>query len=811
MSTALILLPGLWAAALAAGLGLVLRRWFDPVPRRAWIAWGIALLVLLGPSLFGGRVQLSAGYLTKIPPFRLLWQEPGPPPGNLLQSDTVLQITPWMVRVREAYAAGEWPLWNHLSGAGEPLLGNPQTQAWQPLVWPALILPVSQGLAVTAAIRILTALVFFFLLLRRQKISEVPALAGSLAYGLGGGLLLWLNWPMANSAALLPLLLYGIVLVDQRGAGQDRALLAVAVMAFLCAGHPETILHGAILATALALSKLSAGSVTEKIRKLSAWTVSVLIGVGLAAPALLTAAGYLPQSLRVSLLSAREARIAAQDPLAGLRTPARTAEAMTQRLVPLAAPNAFGNSRFGEYWGESNSNEDAAGFAGTAAVLAALLALGRVGRRFPQERVMIGAAVIGLVVLARPPGLDQLLNALPVLRSSLTFHHRVLLTLVLCFAYLAACTWERWQQGVLHRGRLIAAAVVLAVLIAWSYMANPSPDVPGALAGLRWTSLGIQLAILAGSTLLLSRPKAGALALAALVGVELLFFHVPANPPVPARFYYPETPPVRFVREHLDPWMRMAGLGPALRANIPSVYGLADPRSSNPAKPAAYIEATSRINLTPGRATDGFGEPQDPLYQLLGVRYLMTPPDSPLPGPWKLVLRDPSGWVWERPRSLPRIFLPHEALPCPEGAPWSDCTKPIQNFRRETALRSEPWAAAAPRASEMILGELEPAWLRARVRLAEKRLLASSIYQDGGWLVLRDGEPQATTLANGPFVAAWLPQGEGRVDVLYRPKGFLTGMILAALALVTAIVLWVPAPTSGLQRPSVPRVQRGEE
>lgn len=806
----MILLPGLWAAALAAGLGLVLRRWFDPVPRRAWIAWGFALLVLLGPSLFGGRVQLSAGYLTKIPPFRQLWQSPDPPPGNLLQSDTVLQITPWTVRVREAYAAGEWPLWNHLSGAGEPLLGNPQTQAWQPLTWPALVLPVQQGLAVTAAVRILTALAFFFLLLRRQGISEIPALAGSLAYGLGGGLLLWLNWPMANSAALLPLLLYGIVLVDQRGAGQDRALLAFAVMAFLCAGHPETILHGSLLAVAFALSRLATGAVTEKIRKLSAWTVSVLVGFGLAAPALLTAAGYLPQSLRVSLLSAREARIAAQDPFAGLRTPGKTAEAMTQRLVPLAAPNAFGNSRFGEYWGESNSNEDAAGFAGTAAVLGALLAIGRVGKRFSQERVMIAASVIGLVVLARPPGLDQFLNALPVLRSSLTFHHRVLLTLVLGFAYLAACTWERWRQGLLPRRRLMIAAVLLGAFISWAYVSHPSPEVPGALAGLRWVSLAIQLATILAVTLLLAKARA-AFALAALVGIELLFFHVPANPPVPARFFYPETPPIRFVREHLDPWMRMAGLGPALRANIPSVYGLADPRSSNPAKPAAYIEATSRINLTPGRATDGFGEPQDPLYQLLGVRYLMTPPDSPLPGPWKLALRDMSGWVWERPRSLPRLFLPHAALPCPEGTPWSDCTKPIRNFRREAAVRSESWAAAAPRASEMILGEFSPAWLRAKIRLTERRLLASSIYQDGGWLILKDGEPQPTALANGPFVAAWLGPGEGRVDVLYRPKGFLTGMTLAALALVAATALWVSAPTSVRQRPATPRGQHGEE
>src|SRR4029077_3906183 len=102
------LLPGVWVAALAALLALVLRRGFDPVPRRCWAVWSGVLLVLFGPALFGGRVLLPLGYLTQFPPFRGIW--PGEAPGNLLQSDLVLQIAPWLVRVRAAYAAGEWPL-----------------------------------------------------------------------------------------------------------------------------------------------------------------------------------------------------------------------------------------------------------------------------------------------------------------------------------------------------------------------------------------------------------------------------------------------------------------------------------------------------------------------------------------------------------------------------------------------------------------------------------------------------------------------------------------------------------------------------
>ncbi|HSF39135.1 MAG TPA: hypothetical protein VLT87_05030, partial [Thermoanaerobaculia bacterium] len=88
------ILPGLWVVLLAALLALALRRWFDPVPLRCWLVWGLAMAPLFGAALFGGRVMLPLGYLTRVPPFSGLAE--GPPPGNLLQGDLVLQITPWM-------------------------------------------------------------------------------------------------------------------------------------------------------------------------------------------------------------------------------------------------------------------------------------------------------------------------------------------------------------------------------------------------------------------------------------------------------------------------------------------------------------------------------------------------------------------------------------------------------------------------------------------------------------------------------------------------------------------------------------------
>lgn len=827
-SALLDLLPGLWVAFLAALLAAALRRWFDPVPRRCWLAWGAALVVLFGAALFAGRVLLPLGYLVRVPPFTRLWDvNAGPPPGNLVESDLVLQITPWLMRVREAFAAGEWPLWNHLAGAGEPLLGNPQTQALQPLVWLAFPFSAAAAAGVTAAARMLSALVFSFLLMRRLELSEPPALGTSLAYGLGAGMLLWLSWPVGNSLALLPLVLYGVVLVDQRGARRDQALLAAAVAALLSAGHPETILHVALLATAVAAARWLARPAGERRRVFLGWLAASAVGAGLAAPALLPAAGFLPQSLRLSLLETARAQVVHDGFLAGWRTPVEREEsraALGRRLLPVAAPNAFGSSRFGSYWGESNANEDDGAFVGTIALLGALLAAaGARGRRLPQERVALGAALVALVVLARPPGLARLLIAVPVVRDSLTLHHRLLLTLGFCIAWLMGCTWQRWlasgSLGRLSGPRIVLAVLGLAGVVAWAYRAHPAPAGSPPLTGLRALWLGLQLAALAFSMLLLlagrrlgeRRAIAGWL-LAACAGGELLVFHAPLNPAAPARLFYPAVPPVAFLREHLGPWYRMCGLGPALRANLPSVYGLADPRTANPIKPAAVAGALAAVNLFPNRATDGFAAPFDPLYPLLGVRYLMTAPEVDLPRPWGLAFADNTARVWEHPRPIERLFLPRATIGCPSATLWADCLRRVGSFRNQAALADGDaappgvtggaWRAHDPHASRLDLRELRPAWLRAGVLLTEPRLLATSMYQDGGWRLLLGGAPRPTLLADGPFVAAWLPPGSAALELIYRPRGFIPGMLAAALALTAAAVLWVPPPAAPAPDPT---------
>jgi hypothetical protein len=116
----------------------------------------------------------------------------------------------------------------------------------------------------------------------------------------------------------------------------------------------------------------------------------------------------------------------------------------------------------------------------------------------------------------------------------------------------------------------------------------------------------------------------------------------------------------------------------------------------------------------------------------------------------------------------------------------------------------ESWQASSDDGPTLaILGE-DAAWIQARAHLPERRLLATSISQDGGWRLLVDGRRAKTFFTNGAFVGAWLEAGEHRLDLVYRPPGLLAGCLLAALALTTALACWVSVRPAKREVPPCP-------
>jgi hypothetical protein len=828
------LAPGLYVAVLALLLAGALRRWYDAVPWRVLGAFAVALGVLFGSSLCGGKVLLPLDDLRGEVPFRLL--PPSRPTGNVLQGDLLQLVVPSLAAAQRALTAGRWPLWNSRFGAGMPLLADPQAQALAPLAVLALPFSPARGAAVIAALRVLLALVFTFLLLRRQRLGEGPALIGALAFGLSGFVLLWVGWPLASAAALLPAVLYALARLaatdgDVGRWRRDALLLVLTLAALLLAGHPETELYGCLLAAAFGADLVRRSSPGRRLPLLRRMGGAALVAAGLATPALLPARDYLPQTLRAERLAhpspasaaagAQGASPAAEPdakvPGAGLE--ARAGGDLARRWLPIVAPNAYGNSRFGAYWGLANTNEDAAGFAGTAALLGAALAIAVPRRRrLPQEGVMLAVLGICLLQLADPAWLHALLAAAaPALAGS----RRCLLLVAFCLAYLAACTCERWRCGELGRAPLLAAAAVLGALIAWAYLAHPSPGDPQRLAVLRFGWLRWQARFLLAGTLLLAVPgarrgarrRAGAgfspdvlaatasrqspavdapspslrmssiLGAAAAVGLavvtcaELLLAHLPANPPMPMRLAFPRPAPLARLAGQLG-GDRIAGLGRALPPNLAALYDLTDARVYNPMAPAAYLGLLAPITTGWWGEMPELGNPGNPLYRQLGVGYLLVAPGERLPRPWKLLVADPSGWVYRQRDPWPRLY----------GAAADG--EPLPGLR-VTSFDEDDITARAPAGGVGLV-------------------LAGSVYQDGGWRLLLDGRPAPRPPA-GRLLAAPLVTGRGgaagaadetgelHIQLLYRPRGFLVGMVVAALACAAAAAWLAP----GGQRPGL--------
>ena len=386
---------------------------------------------------------------------------------------------------------------------------------------------------------------------------------------------------------------------------------------------------------------------------------ALVLAGAVAAPALLPFVDYLPQTLRAS----REL-----NPQRG---------SLAEHWLPIVAPNAYGNSRYVDYWGLNNTNEDAAGFCGTVTLLAVLLGLWA-GRRFPQERLFLAVAVLCLLLLS-PWG--------PGTR-------RLLLPLAFSLSYLGACTLERVRLGGPARGTWSWRSPSLCTVIAWGYLGHRT----AALEPLRTGSLYWQgrFLVLGSFLLAFGGRRWTAPAAAALIAAELLLFHLPANPPMPQRLANVPNAPIRFLQDHLGitGWPRWAGASPPTPL---CSTACPTPGSTTPwRRPSTSLVWSRSWQGWWGEMPElGYrGRRDTRVYRNLGVRYLLTDPGVRLPLPLafrdsgRLDLRDPRSAQTARP-DLPPAHVPPR-LPARRAGP-----------RRRSALAvPPPTARAAPTRSE---------------------------------------------------------------------------------------------------------------
>jgi hypothetical protein len=759
--------PGLYVAAVTLASAAVVRRWLDPLPWRVTLAVLFLVLTVFAPVLFGAQVLLPLDSLRGFAPFEQL---PAPAVhGNYLQQDLVTLIAPQQARVRAALAAGRWPLLNELIGTGVPLLGDPQAQAFQPLQLLALPFPLASAAGVVAALRVVVAMLFTFLLLRRQGVGEGAALLGAFGWGLGGFTLLWLGWPLANVGALLPVVLWATALALDRGARRDLVTLALAVAALLLAGHPETELYAALLVAAFAVDRARRRHRGRgghgAWRRLGPAVGAAAVGALLAAPVLLPVASAAARSERAAELLARR-RAPADAQVAAPEWERSWGRIAVGRWLPIVAPNAFGNSRYLDYWGPENSNEDASGFVGSATAMLALLGLCGQRALYPQERLLRVALALSLLLLALPPPLRAWSDRLPLAVQSPTYYHRLLLVVGLALVCLAAYELDRLAGGGGARWPLVVlVAAALAAVVAWGIAAHPSPTAPDALAVLRlgWLRWHLRFLAAAAALLVFARGRAWLPpAVAALVAGELLLAHAPANPPMPSALAFPRQPVLAFLGQRLGE-QRLIGVERALPPNLAAVYGLADLRTYDPMAPAGCARVIAPLQELD---TAGLGAATTPArLASLGTALVVVPATSRPPPTHRIVFADATAKVFALDPAPLAAVVDADALAHREPTP------------AHTALRRG-----------------QRGWSASLTATVQHPLLLSSLCQDGGWRLLADRRPVETSRPGQSFVAGPVPRGTRTLDLVHRPPRFLAGCLAAAFGAAALLSLLLRPP-----------------
>lgn len=740
---------------------------------------------------------------------------------------------PMKAYTAERWTAGAPPLWNPLSGGGEPWLAQLQSGVLYPGDLPFL-LGWKRGAFLGLALHLALAGAGAAYWLRDLGASRTAALAAAGVYA-GGGAFLSLV-PVYNNActaAWLPWLFAAarrVVVGRSRGAG-----FAVAVAAAFLAGEPALAAAGSAAALVLAVwagvEGEAPGARSRPGSQAARAVVPLVLGLCLAGAALLPFGELVAGSERRARTTRGEAvaRAVGSSDLADLVAPPRP-EA-TRRAAP-----------------------GRGAYLVTLAIgpLPLLLAAGA-GAGFPGRRRLLGGlAVLGagglLLALGAPGRLapllfdSGLLHGLRFPARWAVFPHLALA--VAAGAGLDGWIWGRWRGGPVAvdageegadaqeetaraRAAVLSLVVVLLVLSGLVFLAAAVPEArssrdPGRTAA-GVAALGLGLVTVAIARRRVGGPLPGDAALLAALAVVPL------------------------------PWLAGEALAaaPASKVAAPSAEIAALPRGAGSGRvfaPAGqdrtlalrwrYVEglswgegAVSRAaealagytNLFHGIATTGSASPiGNPRMErlvgvaltggdaagvlaLLDVRHVLSPFPTRAAG---LRLEGRGGGVlrYAVPGAFGRAYFPLECR-------RSTDDEVFEAFRRRS-VDPEKTALVAPLPAGPPLPLPRPAgsWAAAkfladgpeRAELATSAsapsLLVLTRSWDPGWKAKVDGEPVALLRAQLALLAVVVPPGEHRLEIAYRPSSFRAGLALSAAGLLGVLALAFAGPPGAGRR-----------
>lgn len=660
----------------------------------------------------------------------------------------------------EALRGGQLPLWNALSGSGEPWLANPQTGVFYPPAWILAALPFEPGYVLFLVFHLALLGVGWRRLMLRWTRDDVATLSAC-ALVLSGPILSLLD--VSNSLATfswIPLLLSFALEAKPGSTARDAATIALCFLG----GEPLLAAAGAALY-----------AIARVVRERGA-AIAATVAVG-ALSILLASVQLLPflESLRGS------------DRSAGLEPAAALAQSMAPLdwlLVP-AAPVAPGSAAVAM---TSQRFLPSIFISPLLALLPLSLPLLWRGPGLPRRACVAWIALFAVSAFfaagSHVPLAERLYLAagLAVNRYPVKF---ALFAFVALIAVGAICLDRLLESGrtlALAGAIAVAAAATVSILLATSR----SPAAPPMLAA--WAS--------AVALLLVVRPsRRWALAVATVV--------VCADSIAASRFLLVASPLPSAVEPH------EAVLRKERKVARLEQFDLRRNRAASRASRAAWLGGYLNLRngqfdaMTAAPVVDarylqlvGFAlaRPRIDILDFLGVGYLFTTRDISEPGYREVVASD-GVKVYERSAGFPSVTVWERVVPVRDAEAaytnlYGDAWSARDQIFVSGAAAPQPLAdaAAGPVGSARLV---DVGWrsLRAEVESPRGGVVAVSQRDAPGWSVTVDGVGAETLLVNGLFRGVAVPPGRHAVEWRYFPRSFALGILLSVTGVTIAGVM----------------------